>query len=222
MKRLTLKHWTAGFLPLILFLPIFETNISANEWTLRQEKGDLKVYTRANADSGIKEVRITTLMETSQSGLMAALCDVPAYLDWVYKCSEARRLETVSEQEFFYYTKSDFPFPASDRDLIVHSWHWQDNHGVIHSRSSARPDYLPDNKGVVRIREFNSTWKISPVGPDKVSIEYEVKTNPGGSLPAWVINLGITSGPVKTMENLAAMVKDSRYRNAPVPAYFRH
>ncbi len=191
------------------------------DWVLRHEKGVLKVYTRQNPDSGIQEVRITTRMNTPLAGFLSALSDVSAYQSWVYKCSEARLLETVNEQEFYYYSKTDLPFPVSDRDLVVHSRQWQDENGVIHSISNARPDYLPAQKSVVRIRSFRSYWKIQSSGADQVAIDYEIKTNPGGNIPAWIINLGITSGPVKTMEKLAEIIRHERYRDALLPSYIR-
>lgn len=219
---------TALLLKSLLFIlfaggktPVSPVHPDRPDWVLRQEKGALRVYTRPNPDSGIQEVRITTRINARIGSFLTALSDVSAYQTWVYKCSEARLLETVNEQEFYYYAKTDLPFPVSDRDLVVHSRQWQDESGVIHSVSNARPEYLPAKKGVVRIHSFRSYWRITPAGPGQVAIDYEVKTNPGGNIPAWIINLGITSGPVKTMEKLAEIAQHERYRDAPLPAYVR-
>ena len=44
-----------------------------------------------------------------------------AYKDWVYKCSESRMVEKLSENTTISYYKFDFPWPLSDRDAYMKS-----------------------------------------------------------------------------------------------------
>ncbi|MCB0603126.1 MAG: hypothetical protein KDC28_17935 [Saprospiraceae bacterium] len=168
---------------------------------------DMMVYTRLTPSSSIKELRIDFEMTGTVAGVMEVLDDVEGYSHWVYKCEEPERITTISGQEFYYYVQTDMPFPASDRDLIIRSRHQIDPAtGIYRAHSLAAPAYLPDREGMVRVRNFESYWTVKPAGTGRVSIDYRVRTDPGGSIPAWIINLGISVGPVKTMDQLAAAV----------------
>ena len=47
-------------------------------------------------------------------------------------------------------------------------------------------------------------------------MEYYMKVNPGGLLPAWLVNLAVTKGPMDTMESLFELVESGYYENAIV------
>jgi hypothetical protein len=206
----------------LLFCQPLMAQPTTDGWALISNENGMKVYTRPNSKSGIKEVRITTRMETSIPGLMTALADVPGYENWVYKCVNPKRLKTASEQEYYYYVESDLPFPASNRDLVVRSRQWRDAAtGKVYSHSVGLPDYKPEVEDIVRIRAFESSWEITPNNDGTVYIDYTAKTDPGGNIPAWIINLGIATGPVKTMEKLAEVVQDPKYQQAEALAYLK-
>lgn len=207
------------FIP--LFMLILATPISAQStlkggWKLHKAKGDLKVYTRPNSDSGIKEIRIITDMDCSIETFVMALNDVNGFKDWVYKTNNARLLKRVSPTESYYYSEADMPFPTSNRDIVVHNKQKRDKNGVVHSTSKvSKTTLVPKKKGIVRVTEFASSWTITPKGNKKVQINYQAKVNPGGSIPIWLVNMGISVGPIKTMEKLAKVVKKAKYQNPP-------
>ncbi len=189
------------------------------DWELVVSKGGINIYTRPNLNSGVDEVRITTQIKSSLQGIMALLGDVREYPNWVFKCIMAKRLKTVSEQEYYYYTQSDMPFPMKDRDLVIHSRQWQDKNGVVYSRSEGVPDFISDDENMVRIKSFEANWKIAPAKDGTVDLDYTVKIDPGGNIPAWVSNLVITKGPLKTMENLLEFVSQQKYQQAKDLSY---
>jgi hypothetical protein len=99
------------------------------------------------------------------------------------------------------------PFPASDRDLVVHTTQWYDDAGVFYSVSKAAPNKLDVERNMVRVNNFESQWKIQEIAPEKIKIEYVLSTDPGGFIPNWMINMGISIGPKKTMKALVDLVK---------------
>ena len=75
----------------------------------------------------------------------------------------AKKIKIISPNEYYYYTKSDFPFPIADRDLVVLSKQWEDKEtGYIYSHSEAAPTMMANEKGTVRVTLFESYWKIMP------------------------------------------------------------
>lgn len=185
-------------------------NYFSEDWNLIKQKDNIEVYTRYHDDSDFKEIRIITEFEAELDDFMGILNKAEDYTKWVYKCSEGKFLERLNEQEFIYYTVSDLPFPAVDRDLVIHSKQWKDEQGNIHSKSVGLQDYLPLNSAYVRIPFFESTWDIFPIGNGKIKVDYRAISHPGGFIPTWLVNMAITTGPVKTMEGLKILLNQEK------------
>ncbi|MBK6947604.1 MAG: hypothetical protein IPH16_05565 [Haliscomenobacter sp.] len=56
-------------------------------------------------------------------------------------------------------------------------------------------------KDRVRIPVMQYQWTLTP-GNGVLTVDYQLRSDPGGSLPAWAINLGLDQGPVQTIKNL--------------------
>ena len=89
---------------------------SDDDWKLKSEKSGVKVYYRKPSD--IYELKLATSIKVPLSGIVRLFDEVDKYPSWGYKVSEARLLKRVSPTEMYYYSKIDFPWPMSDRDLI--------------------------------------------------------------------------------------------------------
>lgn len=190
----------------------FAQSAMGASWELVKEKGALKVYTRKNKDSDIKEIRITTNMRAPIENFVEALNDADSYKEWVYKCESSKLVKRISDSELYYQVETDFPFPMSDRDLVVQTVQRWDDFGNFYSDSIARPDYKPKEKGVVRIDLFESHWRVTPKNDGSVDIDYNSRVDPAGSIPQWIVNLGLTVGPVKSMESFTEFVEEEGYR----------
>ena len=190
-----------------------------SDWEKTKEEDGITVYFRDAAGSNIKEVRIELEIESSLSALMAALHDIDSYSQWVYKMPEAREvLDSKSDHEVYYYGRSDFPWPLSDRDMVVRSTFQQDPvTKVITSRSVAVPDALPRQADNVRIEHMDITWIITPKEEGGVHIKYLFASDPGGALPAWLINLALDKGPMGTFRGLRKELTKRKYRYVSVP-----
>jgi hypothetical protein len=69
----------------------------------------------------------------------------------------------------------------------------------------SKPHLSPEKNGVVRIQKARGAWHIRPVGPNEVLVEYSFFADPAGSLPDWIVNMGLIDGPFQSMTNLQAM-----------------
>ena len=188
-----------------------ETGLINNDgdWKIVVDDGDLKVYKRTSSHSSFKEIKATYIIAAPMQEIVDALNDIDKYTDWVYKCKDAKRVKNISDSKFIYYTHSDLPYPISDRDMVVINEEWYDaTAGTIRSFSTIAQDNNPPlKKNVVRIKNFESKWLFKDLGDGRTSIAYEMFLDPGGSLPAWLVNMAVSKGPVKTMKGLEARVK---------------
>lgn len=198
---------------LLVFLLIwtYPSNAQAelNDWKLVATKDNIQVFTRTPKHSDFKEIRITAIFDATLEKIMNALDDAESYKAWVYKCIVSKKVEILNELEFYYYIESDLPFPLTNRDLVVHSTKWKEkDKNIVHYFSSAKNKVVPVKEGIVRMTEYDSSWTITEIEKNKLNIEYQCSANPSGSLPAWLVNMAVTTGPLKTMQSLEKYIKN--------------
>jgi len=198
----------------LLLLVSFSSTAQEAEWDLRKDKNGIKVYVREAKDSPFKELKMKFSIEASMSTVVALLQDIEAIPDWVYKCNESYVVEKINTKEEYYYNLMDFPWPMSDRDLILKSKLYQDPvTKVLRSESYAIANKIPVKEGVVRIKETNLWWEFTPKSNNLIEVDYYLKSNPGGYLPAWIVNLAIDQGPIQTVKRFLKILKDPKYKN---------
>lgn len=188
-----------------------------SKWDIVKQTDDITVFTRKSQNSKYKEVKITMTIKCTMNELVAALEDVDAHKDWVPYTIDSKMVKKDSDSEFYYYVSSDFPFPAKDRDVVIYYEREQAaDSKVVITRSEAAPEVLPKSDGFVRVPVFSSTYVLTPQEEGIIDIEYLLKVSPGGKIPAWIINLGVTKGPIKTMESLIKLIDSGKYSNYDV------
>lgn len=198
-------------LSMLLFLASITTFSQENPWKFVKETNGIKVYFRTVANSNLNEVKIQTTFNSNLSTIVEALRDVNAYREWVYKAAYSYTVKEFNAYEMEYYNKFNFPFPLDDRDVVIHSKiHQNQQTKVVTSVSYAKLDIVPESRNVVRIKDFYSKWTFSAKN-NLVYGEYIFKSNPGGNIPAWLINLSLDEGPTKTIQNFKQQLLLERY-----------
>jgi len=56
-------------------------------------------------------------------------------------------------------------------------------------------------------------YTLAPKGPDKTEVTYEALADPGGNLPAFVVNLLTKNLSIETISSIRKMVKKDKYKN---------
>ncbi len=196
----------------IFFLVVFFNNqfLTAQDipWNLEEDTGKMKIYTRLPENSPFKELKITLSVAAPLSKITAVLDDAENYTNWVYSCSESHIVKTNKKGNFYYYVKFDLPWPLSDRDMIQHSVQTQDSETlVVNILTKTVLNDVIIEKDVVRMTQSTVKWKLTPISENLTEIDYSVKSNPGGDLPSWLVNLVVEKGPKETMLKLINRVK---------------
>lgn len=197
---------------LALALPFGASAQSKEGWVLKNEKAGVKVYYRKTSD--IHELKLATAIKAPLPGIAHLLDDVDKFSTWGYKVSEARLVKRVSPTEMYYYAVLDFPWPMSDRDVVLHTKLEQDPHSnAIVSTSVAVAGMVPEKKDVVRIKKTTTKWTITPGTGGWMGVEYYLHSDPGGNLPDWAINLALDVGPRETIKKMRETLKGPNYQN---------
>jgi len=182
-----------------------------------KEANNTKVYTRKTSASDYEQIRIVTKVQAPISEIVNALEDVNYHQEWVYETKETKLLEKRGVGDFEYYALMNMPFPVKDRDIIIGVKRSQDpNSKVVDIKSFALLNKMPEQSKRIRIKTFLSTYKISPLDNGWVEVDYFMAADPGGKLPAWIVNMFTVKGPVATMESMVELIDSDYYKGKKV------
>lgn len=188
------------------------------DWNLRTEKQGLKVFTRTFPESKFKAIKVELELEASLSQLVSVLLDVNTGAEWVYNTKVSVLLKQVSPTELYYYSEVRLPWPVSNRDFIARLIVSQNpSTKVVTIDGPTVADFVPEKKDIIRVKRSEGKWVITPVSKDHIRVEYTLRTDPGGDIPAWLFNLFVTRGPVESFQNLQEQLKKPVYINAHLP-----
>jgi hypothetical protein len=207
------KMIIGGILSWILFFS--GTTPETKKWDFWKERDGVKVYTRLKTGSKIKELKMETIFNGSLSSFVAVLQDLKSYDRWVYGNKEAKMIDYISDTEQIYYGVTDFPWPMSDRDYVVHNKMWQNPKTLtFNSLSIAQDGILPEKENIVRVSTLRAQWTLTPKRKGEFHVTYTVKSDPEGSIPSWITNMMLDVGPFKTLKNLEKETQKAKYKYA--------
>ena len=208
--------------PLTGIVLFFSMLVRSSEpsWLLSKDEDGIKIYTSSNPAYAVKGIKAELEFDAALPQVLAVVMDVANYKNWVYSCAQSRILKQVSKSELIYYHITDAPWPATDRDLVSKFTAARINETSVEITSGHLPDYLPVQEEYVRVKRTEASWKFTQLPNGKVKAEYRLFIDPGGSVPAWMMNLFITDGPYQSMLKMKKEVKRDVYAKAKMDDYF--
>ena len=206
------------FFTLLVIAGFCRPGYGQENWSLKSDKDGIAVFTRSFPDSKFKAVKVECTLAASLSQLVAVILDVNTGDQWVYSTKSAYLLRQISASELFYYSEVSVPWPASNRDFIAHLKVVQDARTkVVTVYGPTVPDYVPVKKDVVRILQSEGRWVITPLGANRIKVEYTLRVDPGGNIPAWLINMFAAKGPTESFRKLKTHIQKPGYQNIHLP-----
>lgn len=188
------------------------------DWKLKAEKDGIKVYTKLPPGSKLKAIKIECTVQATLSQLVFAIMDINSCKEWVYNTKTCTLVKQVSPAELYYYSEINVPWPVSNRDFVAHLTVSQNTMSkAVTVDAENVPGMVAQKENTVRIMQSVGKWVITPVGTNLVKIDYTLFADPGGSIPAWLLNLFITRGPLESFKKLKEQVKKTAYKNLHVP-----
>ncbi len=155
-------------------------------WKTDSTEGGVKVERRAVAGSSFEEVRLTTSSDES----LQALCDAVWAKDVGTKLEGDFKKRVVIEEtptERWTYEQIHVPV-VTDRDYVMRVRLLQSassGHCEVSFETAPHAGY-PEAPGHVRLKSVRGHWWLEPLANGQVSIVYQVYSDPGGSVPAFL------------------------------------
>lgn len=205
-----------SFFIILLLLCSNTSLISAQSgWKFLTEKEGIKVYSKPVTGSKVKALRVECVLDARLSSLVTLLLDIPATTQWVYHTKSCTLLKQVAPSELYYYSEVSLPWPLDNRDFVAHVKVSQDKTTkVVTVNAPAIPGWVGTKKGIVRVNQSLGFWLITPLGNNRIKVEYTLQVDPGGVIPAWAVNLLSSQGPIESFQKMRLLLQRPVYRNA--------
>ncbi len=172
-------------------------------WVLKKDKEGIKVSSRHSDRSKFNDIKVEMDLPGNIYQLLNILLDVDKYSEWSYSVSKSELVKKISPSKLFYHLEVTAPWPVTDRDLYA-TFEVKIDSAARSIKILAVGDssYRPVNKNFIRIPHSKGIWDIHAVSNKIVHIVYILEIDPGGSVPAWIMNMFGTKAPFITFQNL--------------------
>ncbi len=194
-----MKPLIVTILLLIKIFPLF----SQTEWTLKKEDDGIKVFHRDSKVSKFDDIKVIADLPGNINQFADILLDVPKYTEWAYATKTCEIVKKTSPTDFIYYSETSVPWPSSNRDLYAHCVLTENK--TAHSFkliASTIKGYKPVKDGIIRVPYSVGTWNVTTLPDKMIHVEYTLELDPGGSVPAWLLDLFSSKGPLETFSAL--------------------
>jgi len=173
-------------------------------WKVERDKDGIKVYSSEINGADFKAVKVECTLQGTFSKLISILTQVSRYPEWIYNTKKTLLLKKNNALDFIYYTETNFPWPLSNRDAIIHLRINTDSlPKFITIQGSNEPKFVPEIFDKVRVPSYSANWKVTMPTPQTIQINYIVIADPGGNIPSWIGNMFIDKGPYETFKKLS-------------------
>ena len=202
MKATVLLVLLSGFS--FLTIPVF----GQYNWKLTRSSDGISVYQSAVSNSEYKSIKVECTLDGNYDKLVSVITNVGHYRDWVYNNKTSELLKTTSPSDFYYYSETSLPWPMSNRDAVMHTTITRDSHdGFLKINSITNAGLVSEKSGKVRVPRSNINWYVTAPTPGTIHIVYTFEADPGGSIPAWLVNNFADKGPLESFRKLGQLLK---------------
>jgi hypothetical protein len=181
-------------------------------WEKVSDKNGIIVDRRPVEGTKLKEFRGRGKINAPLTSLLAVFSDVDKATEWMDQCKQSNLVEDHGDRQKIVYNRTKAQWPVWDRDaVLLNNLYVDEGEGRVRLEFSTVDNKMPPQKGVVRMPYLKGHWYMWPEAGGSTRVEYEVHADPGGSLPAWLVNYVSRELPRKTIVGLANQVRRRSY-----------
>ena len=197
----------------LLFVLVMFPDVSrASElpWQLRINEDGITVNTRRVEASPILEYQGSVTVDAPLARVVSFYEDEKLMPSWYYQCVRSELVERENAESQIFYFVVHLPWPVSERDSVFRRIKSVDQTtGEVTYSLSALPEKLPIQKGKIRVLYLRSSWRFTPLKDGRTEIHFQQHSNPGGSLPAMLVNKLVVDIPYNTLRNLRKKIMET-------------
>ncbi|WP_144822703.1 START domain-containing protein [Marinobacter piscensis] len=186
----------------------------SDAWELREEAGNIRVYTMDRDGSSFQAFKAEALLDAPINAVVAVMNNPKSCIEWLLNCTESYAVGKSSFHDRYVYSVNNMPWPVTDRDYVLNI-HTTGNKatGEVVVNMSAAPDMQANRSNRVRVEQSDTRYRFIPEG-DTTRMVWLQHTDPNGTLPGWLVNSLLIDIPLESTKKLERIAGLERYREA--------
>jgi hypothetical protein len=191
-----------------IIFPLTPLKAGEEEWRFVYKADGITVHKRIKKDKIFFEFKSTGVLRGEISDYLSVILDTEIMPDWAPQCLEAQNVASINDRETIIYAACNGVWPVADRDYVAkrtvtsnpEKSTIQVNINLIENPGA------PDIKSRVHIPYLQCCWILKRITPSHTHVELRACVDPGGWLPAWLVNWGYRWVPYRYLKELESMV----------------
>lgn len=188
-------------------------------WKKIGESHGIVGYNRSTPLSSVDEMKGIGMVDVSVAAIEALIRDAPSQKEYMYKCKEAGIIDVPefknTTDAYALYNVTSMPYPVKNRlGLCRVEWSIDKSTGTVYCHTVEIKTSADLDNGNVRMPLIKVDYILTPKGQNKTEVTYQALADPGGNVPAFVVNLMTRNLSIQTIAGIRDMVKKDKYKNA--------
>lgn len=178
------------------------------EWQTVMELRSIKVYKRMKEGSRLFEFKAVGCLKGTVSEYESVLLETESMPHWVPLCIEAQNIERINDREAIIYVVCKGVWPVADREYTARRVLILDPAIGTMRIDIELVDHQDtiDSAKRIKIPYLKSHWILKEIDSTHTHVELYASVDPGGWLPAWLVNFGYRKVPFKFLRELEVEV----------------
>ncbi|RZU38107.1 polyketide cyclase/dehydrase/lipid transport protein [Fluviicoccus keumensis] len=179
------------------------------------DKQGIRIWSYAVPGSPLHGFKAVTTVRSNLNSIVGLIADTEAASRWLYRTSEVETLKRNDEDmSFVIRVVTDFPWPFKDREAVVAGRITQDPKTMIVRIDSNTVSGFATRPGNLNMPLVQGSWQFRPVGHGLVEITMTGHADPGGNLPASLVNMFIQEHPYNSLLALKNVIAEPNFQTA--------
>ena len=197
------------FLFLAALLGCTEYTFAQKDWTEQKNKEGVKLWTKDLGKGELRQFKLETTLTSEMDKIYTCMRDVINMHTWYDRIEKVVLLKSISDNEATYLIEYSIPFPFENRvSTIKGSLDYDAAKGELKVQTEYYPYSIPDKyRSYSLVTTIKSNWVFTSISKQQVQVTHSGYMDPGGNIPVWLTNEGLTSGPFKTIKNFKKALK---------------
>ena len=197
---------------LLMFSMVLYTSLSVAEenWQLAQDEDDIRVYTRPNVKTKLKDFKADMIVQASIEKVSSHMSAMEDQTKWMHDRKQTKVLDRPNDRSSIVYSVTNAPWPVMDRDVVV-SYIYNENNTDEFIRIDVVniDDYHPLNEDMVRVPYLKGFWELIKIDDNSTKIVFMNAASPGGNIPDWLADSFVLDMPYHSLNNFRDMLKNT-------------
>lgn len=191
------------FLLFLIFLAM-HFNVHSQNWKLKKETENVKVYTADIKNSTLKEYKIIALSNAPINNVYSLLTDYNNYTKMFNEISDFKLL-SKNDTVCITYSLFEMPWPIKKRELITKITTYRTEDIIIVSSKAINNHIAIKRDKCIRIFDFYEKFILKKINENQTECTITGYIDMGGTIPDWTQNMFIAKSPPIKLIHLAEM-----------------